>query len=90
MFNILSVSFFLKERINVINVKNWKYYSKVLIVSLLYLLLFHSVSTYFGYTSIYYTVFSENCKNRLFYVRSTFDELQTKGINNERNKFFKY
>ncbi|MGE9980341.1 EpsG family protein [Prevotella sp. SGI.167] len=87
IFNILSVSFFLKERINV---KNWKYYSKVVIVSLLYLLLFHSVSTYFGYTSIYYTVFSENCKNRLFYVRSTFDELQTKGINNERKKFFKY
>lgn len=83
IFNVLALAFYLQ------------YYSSMFkrkmvipIICLCQLYLFNHVTTYFGYTSMYSTVFGEKCRNGLFYERQTFEQIQAMGIDNERLFYF--
>lgn len=85
IFNIIAISYSIKYFLASLEFKKYAY----CIVFFLLLLNYQQVSTYYGYTSQYRTVFSENCKNHYYYVRKTFLDVQNMGIDNERKDYYK-
>jgi len=82
IFNILSVSFCISY-----------YFKRKRVVSygmlfFVYVLLINHVSFYYGFNSIYRTVFSSNCKEHRFYVRQTFEDVQTDRFDKDRNHYY--
>lgn len=83
IFNVLALALYLQYYSSVLNRK-----MVIPVICLCQLYLFNHVTTYFGYTSMYSTVFSENCRRGYFYERRTFEQIQAFGIDNERLFYF--
>lgn len=84
IFNVVAIAYAFKF---FGDIKRKKVLNYVLLF-LSYLLLFSHVSSYYGFTSVYRTILSENCRDNKFYVRKSFLDVQEDGLENDREQFY--